>query len=351
MSCHLQLFDGDRHAEVYEKVSRLLAPCSGEKLAIVARDLFVASANARDSWLQGYCAAKWMLEERLDSSLALMPLSLKRYNCYFSASNLVYNISQLRLPPWFRVRLYAAALYSAGKTLDSCLLEDVLFRSSTVAVDLDEMDCFASDPTSNQSVRRLSHDLARINACMQLGRFSDSYAIAELALKEVPSIPFFEAHHSGAVGIVVMQSLIKFWSILFAEAMISRDLKKISLAHAKINRCNLAMLRCWKGRIRKRRELPYAVEGLVPAQLLFIARQAFALAGQADCDDKVVAWVAFTLYFFVFRPEGPRERVRIVEGLIRSYVSKRTGVACESISGDLIGFILSRREDDFQTAY
>lgn len=278
-----------------------------------------------------------MLNERSDLSIALLPLGFKKYESYFAATQLVYNLSRLELPQGYGPRLFAASLYAAGKTLNSHLIEEVLAHSNEASESIAMLDELSDEPINNRWVRRLSLDLAMVNAFIQLEKLEQAGMAAESSLQLVPHLSFFEQHHRGAVGIVVMQFLVKLWSVVFADAILSKNVKRATRAHAKINRCCLALCRSWKGKIKARREMPYVVEGLVPMHLAFVIRQCFAVINTSGFDRSMVAYTAFALYYHVFRPEGPMARVKAAELSIRAYVAKQLDLEPSSVSMDPLG--------------
>lgn len=348
----LELVDDNDCKKAYQEVADRLGHLGKEEADKTAEEIINRSTSkGSESWRIGYYVARWMLDEHNDPSCALRLLGAKKHGCYEKVTHLVYNISNLSLPPGSRARLYTASLYAAGKTLNASLMQDVLTRSAVAEQAIDELDPNCNDPGSNKSVRRLSLDLAKINIYMQLNDFKQVTLLARSTASTAQPIRHFEDCQRGATGIVSLQSLIKIWSLIFADEILSGDIKAADKSQAKITRCSLALCRCWQGRIRKRRELPYMVEGLVPMHLTLISRQALRGIQTQGMEPSLIATAALSLMSFAFRPEGPRQRVETTEFLIRNYIADKLSIDSSTIPEDTALLISGRMSGDFISAY
>lgn len=339
------------HDRQYQEFADLMTRLEYNEANEKAREIVSSSTSGKNGqWQMGYQAAKWMLLDRGDPSPSLRFLGIKQHGSYEDATNLVYNLSNLPLPPCYQARLYSASLYAAGKTLNTSLMNDVLSHQSKVNQAIDKLDPGSSRPDENQIVRRLSLDLAKINTYILTNEFELLYDTAKSSVSSFQHLRYLESSQKGAVGIVCTQSIIKALSIIFADALLSRDIALASRAQAKITRCSLAMHRCWRGRVRRRSELAYIAEGLIPMHLALISRQALKGVKRLGFDNSIVATSAFSIMSFVFRPEGPRERVQAAESLIQTHIGRRLCMNPSLIETDTALAVSGRMTEGFISA-
>ena len=81
--------------------------------------------------------------------------------------------------------------------------------------------------------------------------------------------------------------------------------------------------------------------------LTLISRQALRGIQTQGMEPSLIATAALSLMSFAFRPEGPRQRVKTTEFLIRNYIADKLSIDSSTIPEDTALLISGRMSGDF----